>query len=262
MSYEHILLAVQDRVATITINRPDKLNALSSALLDELDRAVGEVLSRSDVGGAIVTGAQRAFVAGADITELARLRTLDGDTARAFAVRGQHIFNGIDQSPKPFIAAVNGFALGGGCELAMACHFRIASEAAKFGQPEVKLGTIPGYGGTQRLPRLVGRGHALQLLLTGEIIDAQEALRIGLVNRVVPLAELLATTDTIMRQILANAPLAVGLCIEAVNRGAALPLDEALAAEASRFGMLARTADLAEGTAAFLEKRAAKFTGR
>jgi enoyl-CoA hydratase len=262
MSYEHILLAVQDRVATITINRPDKLNALSSAVLDELDRAVGDVLSRSDVGGAIVTGAQRAFVAGADITELAQLGSMDGDKARAFAARGQQVFRGIDQSPKPFIAAVNGFALGGGCELAMACHFRIASDAAKFGQPEVKLGTIPGYGGTQRLPRLVGRGYALQLLLTGEIIDAREALRIGLVNRVVPLAELLATTETILRQILANAPLAVALSIEAVNRGAALPLDDALAAEASRFGMLARTADLAEGTAAFLEKRAAKFTGR
>jgi enoyl-CoA hydratase len=262
MPSEHVLLSVHERVATLTINRPDKLNALSSATLEQLDRAVGEVLSRSDVGGAIITGAQRAFVVGADIAELAGLGSVDGDGARAFAVRGQNIFRGIEESSKPFIAAVNGFALGGGCELAMACHFRVASEAAKFGQPEVKLGTIPGYGGTQRLPRLVGRGRALQLLLTGEIIDAQEALRIGLVNRVVSSAELLATTEAILRQILANAPLAVGLCIEAVNRGAALSMDEAVAAEASRFGMLARTADLAEGTAAFLEKRPAKFSGR
>jgi enoyl-CoA hydratase len=261
MPYEHLILAVNDRVATLTINRPDKLNALNAATLDELDRAVDEIVRRRDIGAVIVTGAQRAFVAGADIAELAALGATGGDALREHAVRGQRIFDRIERAPKPVVAAVNGFALGGGCELALACHLRIASEAARFGQPEVRLGTIPGYGGTQRLPRLVGRGRALQLLLTGEIIDAAEALRIGLVNRVVPAADLLATAEALLRQILANGPLAISLCIEAVNEGLDRPLTEGLAVEATRFGILGRTLDLAEGTAAFLEKRAPAFTG-
>jgi enoyl-CoA hydratase len=171
------------------------------------------------------------------------------------------VFGRFETSSKPVIAAVNGFALGGGCELAMACHIRIASDAAKFGQPEVKLGLVPGYGGTQRLPRLVGKGRALQLLLTGEMIDAQEAFRIGLVNRVVPAAELLPVATTMMQAILANAPLAVAQCIEVVNAGYDLPMSDAMTLEATAFGLLATTDDKREGTRAFLEKRAAKFTG-
>ena len=260
MPYANLTLTVSDRVATLTVNRPDKLNALNAATLDELDAAVDEIVRRADIGGAIVTGAQRAFVAGADIAELAAAAG-QGETILAFARRGQAIYDQIEQSPKAFVAAVNGFALGGGCELAMACHLRIASEAARFGQPEVKLGTIPGYGGSQRLPRLVGRGRALEMLLTGAIIDAQEAYRIGLVNRVVAAAELLPTAETLLRQILANGPLAVAVCIETVNRGLDQPLADALSLEAGAFATLARTRDLAEGTAAFLEKRAPAFTG-
>ncbi len=259
MPYSHLILTVHEHVATVTINRPDKLNALTSDLVGELDRAILEIRDRDDVGGAIITGAARAFVAGADITELTRLRE---SGARDFATRGQAAFNRIEWSTKPIVAAVNGFALGGGCELAMACHVRIAADTARFGQPEVKLGIIPGYGGTQRLPRLVGRGRALELLLTGELVDAQEALRIGLVNRVVPAGELLTAAETLVRQMLANAPLAVGSCIEAVNRGVDLPLADGLALEAGLFAVLARSKDMAEGTAAFLEKRTPHFTGR
>lgn len=259
MAYENLALAVDDRVATLTVNRPDKLNALNAATIGELDRAIDELRSRNDVGGIIVTGAQRAFVAGADITELARQSPADG---RLRAERGQTVFSKFETSPKPVIAAVNGFALGGGCELAMACHVRIASEAAKFGQPEVKLGLIPGYGGTQRLPRLVGRGRAMQLLLTGELIDAQEAFRIGLVNRVVAADELLPAAIAMLRLMLANGPLALAKVIAAVNEGAALPLSDALALEAAAFAELAGTADMKEGTAAFLEKRPPQFAGR
>ncbi|HZI42043.1 MAG TPA: enoyl-CoA hydratase-related protein, partial [Gemmatimonadaceae bacterium] len=179
MPYQHLTLSVQDRIATVTVNRPDKLNALNAATIGELGEAIDEAQQRDDIAAVILTGAGRAFVAGADISELAGKSALEG---RRLARRGQEIFRRFETSGKPTVAAVNGFALGGGCELAMSCHIRIASEAAKFGQPEVKLGLIPGYGGTQRLPRLVGRGRALQLLLTGEMIDAQEAFRIGLVN--------------------------------------------------------------------------------
>src|SRR4029453_14623102 len=210
MPYASIELSVADRVATITVNRPEKLNALNAPTIGELGAAIGEVRQREDGGGVILTGAGRAFIAGADISELAAQTSLQ---AKQRAVRGQHVFRRFETSPKPVIAAVNGFALGGGCELAMACHVRVASEAAKFGQPEVKLGICPGYGGTQRLPRLVGMGRALQLLLTGEMVDAQEAFRIGLVNRVVPAAELLPVATTMMQVILANAPLAVAQCI-------------------------------------------------
>ena len=259
MPYETLTFDVAERVATITVNRPDKLNALSDATIRELGEAIDAARADDAVGGIILTGAGRAFVAGADIAELSRH---DGAGARALALAGQSVFRRFETSPKPTIAAVNGFALGGGCELAMACHVRIAADAAKFGQPEVKLGLVPGYGGTQRLPRLVGRGRALQLLLTGELIDAAEAHRIGLVNAVVPGAELLDAARRMLGQMLANAPLALAGCIEAVDEGLDRELDDALALEAEHFGRLAETADMREGTAAFLAKRAPSFQGR
>jgi enoyl-CoA hydratase len=258
MAYELLTFDVADRIATITVNRPDKLNALNDALIAELGAAIDEAARRGDVGGVLLTGAGRAFVAGADIAELAAQTAVEG---KARAERGQRVFRRFETSPKPTLAAVNGFALGGGCELAMACHLRLASDAAKFGQPEVKLGIVPGYGGSQRLPRLVGKGRALQLLLTGEMIDAAEAYRIGLVNRVVPAAELISAARALLATMLAQGPLAVAHCIEAVDRGLDLGLDDAIALEASYFGMLSATADKAEGMRAFLEKRAARFTG-
>ena len=259
MPYQTLTLTVADRIATITVNRPEKLNALNDVTMGELGVPLEEVRTRADIGGVIVTGAGRAFVAGADISELAAQRPID---ARRRALRGQMVYYQFESCPKPVVAAVNGFALGGGCELAMACHLRIASETAKFGQPEVKLGIIPGYGGTQRLPRLVGRGRALQLLLSGDTIDAAEAFRIGLVNRVVPANELLPVATATLTAILANGPLAVAMCIDAVNRGLDLPLADALVLEAGHFGLLAATADMAEGTRAFLEKRAPQFRGQ
>jgi enoyl-CoA hydratase len=259
MPYTNLAFDVRDRVATITINRPDKLNALDDATIAELGAAIDEVVSRKDIGGAIVTGAgPKAFVAGADISELATQGSLDG---RARAMLGQRIFTRFEQSPKPVIAAVNGFALGGGLELALACHIRIASENAKLGLPEVKLGIGPGYGGTQRLPRLIGRGRALQLILTAEMTDAAEAYRIGLVNKVVPAAELMAAAEAMMRQILANGPVALALCIEAVNRGLDTTLEEGLVIEANHFGLIATTSDMREGMRAFLDKRPPAFTG-
>jgi enoyl-CoA hydratase len=258
MPYETLSIAIEHRIATLTVNRPDKLNALSDRTITELGVAIDELRNRSDVGGVILTGAGRAFVAGADIAELDQLNAV---SAKALAEKGQEVFGRFESSPKPVVAAVNGFALGAGCELAMACHLRIASEVAKFGQPEVKLGLTPGYGGTQRLPRLVGAGRALQLLLTGETIDAHEAYRIGLVNRVVPAAMLMEAATAMLRQMLANAPLALTDCIDLVNRGAELPLNEGLALEASAFGRLAATADRAEGTKAFVEKRTPEFKG-
>ena len=258
MSYQHLTVSVQDRIATLTVNRPDKLNALNAIVIGELGRAIDELVASEDVGAVILTGAGRAFVAGADIAELSAVSALEG---RRLARRGQEIFRRFETSPKPTVAAVNGFALGGGCELAMACHVRVAAEGAKFGQPEVKLGLIPGYGGTQRLPRLVGRGRALQLLLTGEMIDAHEALRIGLVNRVVPGDQLLSAAAAMIQQMLMNAPLALGACIDAVDRGLQMALDDALVLEATQFGVLITTSDTAEGTRAFLEKRPPRFTG-
>ena len=256
--FETLSYDVADRVATITINRPDKLNALNDRVIAELGDAIDNARNDSNVGGVILTGAGRAFIAGADIAELEKH---GAESAKALALRGQEVFRRFETSPKPTIAAVNGFALGGGCELAMSCHIRLASDAAKFGQPEVKLGLIPGYGGTQRLPRLIGKGRALQLLMTGEMIDAAEAYRIGLVNRVVPAADLIATATAMLQSILANGPLAVAQCIEVVDRGYDIALDDALALEANAFGSLAATDDKREGTRAFLEKRAASFKG-
>ena len=259
MAYELLTFDVADRIATITVNRPDKLNALNDALMDELRRAIAEARRRADVGAVLLTGAGRAFVAGADITELVDQTGVEG---KARAQRGQLVFRRFETSPKPTLAAVNGFALGGGCELAMACHMRIASESAKFGQPEVKLGIVPGYGGSQRLPRIVGKGRALQLLLTGEVIDAGEAYRIGLVNRVVPAAELLTSARALLTTILGQGQLAVAHCIEAVERGLDMGLDDGIALEASYFGLLSATSDKHEGMRAFLEKRPAKFIGK
>jgi len=258
MTYQLLTLDVADRIATITVNRPDKLNALNDATMAELGKAIDQLRGDANVGGIIVTGAGRAFVAGADIAEL---RAKSKAEMHELARRGQDVFRRFETSPKPVVAAVNGFALGGGCELALACHVRIASEHAKFGQPEVKLGIIPGYGGTQRLTRIVGKGRALQLLLTGEIIDAAEAHRIGLANQVVASGALLEASRGLVKSILANGPLALARCIYVVNQGADLPLDEALELEAKVFGELAATADMREGTSAFLEKRAPAFRG-
>ena len=259
MAYELLTFQVADRIATITVDRPEKLNALNDALMAELGLAIDEAVRRTDVGAVLLTGAGRAFVAGADIGELADQTATEG---KARAERGQRTFRKFEQSPKPTLAAVNGFALGGGCELAMACHIRIASDAARFGQPEVKLGIVPGYGASQRLPRLIGKGRALQLLLTGEMIDAAEAYRIGLVNRIVAASELLESARAMLATILAQGPLAVAHCIEAVDRGLDMPLDDAIALEASYFGLLSATADKAEGMQAFLEKRPALFKGK
>ncbi|HEY4955807.1 MAG TPA: enoyl-CoA hydratase-related protein [Gemmatimonadaceae bacterium] len=259
MAYQSVTLVAADGIATLTVNRPDKLNALNAATITDLGAAIDEVRQRDDIRGLILTGAGRAFVAGADISELAAETAV---SARELALKGQRIFGRFETSPKPVIAAVNGFALGGGCELALACHIRIASEQAKFGQPEVKLGILPGYGGTQRLARLVGKGRALQLLMTGETIDAAEAYRIGLVNRVVPADALIQSATEMLRQILANGPLAVAACVEAVGLGLDMPLDGGLAMEAAHFGLLAATSDMREGTTAFLEKRPAEFKGK
>jgi enoyl-CoA hydratase len=226
----------------------------------ELAHAAERIATEDAIKGAILTGSgPKAFVAGADIGDLAKQGAFDG---KARAQRGQGVLRRLETCGKPVIAAVNGFALGGGCELAMACHIRIASENAKFGQPEVKLGIAPGYGGTQRLPRLVGKGIALQLILTGEMIDAQEAYRIGLVNRVVPADALLAESEKMLRGILAMGPLAVRLSMEAVDQGLEMTLDEGLLLEANHFGLLASTQDTKEGLTAFLEKRSARFQGR
>ena len=260
MSYENLRLSVADGIGTLTVHRPDKLNALNGATIDELDRAIVAMVSAPEIAGIIVTGTGRAFVAGADIGELAG--ALDTGGARELSLRGQEVFSRFESSHKPVIAAVNGFALGGGCELAMACHMRIAADTAKFGQPEVKLGLIPGYGGTQRLTRLVGPGHAAQLLLTGEIIDATEAARIGLVNRVVPAADLMSTTEALMKQMLANAPMALGRILDAIRHAPDAPSSALFELEVSGFTMLAGTEDAREGTAAFLEKRPPRFTGR
>ncbi|HEV2670429.1 MAG TPA: enoyl-CoA hydratase-related protein [Gemmatimonadales bacterium] len=260
MTYQTLLFEIKDGIAFVTINRPDKLNALNDQVMLELSSAVDRITTEAEIKGAILTGAgPKSFVAGADIGDLSRQGPFDG---KARAQRGQAVLRRLETCGKPVIAAINGFALGGGCELALACHIRIAGENAKFGQPEVKLGIAPGYGGTQRLPRIVGKGVALQLILTGEMIDAQEAYRVGLVNKVVPSGDLLAESEKMMRGMLAMGPLAVRLALEAVDQGLEMTLDEGLLLEANHFGLLAATADMKEGTTAFLEKRAAKFQGR
>lgn len=260
MAYETLLLDVTDGIARLTVNRPDKLNALNAHVITDLGIAITELAGDDTVRGIVLTGAgPKAFVAGADIGELAAQTPLEGQRR---ALDGQAVFRLFETCPKPVVAAVNGFALGGGCELAMACHLRVASEHAKFGQPEVKLGLCPGYGGTVRLPRLVGRARALELLLTGAMIDAAEAQRIGLVNRVVPHDRLLAEAEALLQAIIANAPLAIAACLDSVDRGADLPLDAALALEAAHFGVLSGSDDMREGTTAFLEKRPAAFRGR
>ena len=253
------LVEIADRIATVTLNRPEKLNALNNEVLQELELIFADLEQNPGVGVVIVTGSgEKAFVAGADISEL---KSLDTAGARVQALRGQAVFQRIESLPKPVIAAVNGFALGGGCELALACHIRIASETARFGLPEVSLGIIPGYGGTQRLARLVGKGVALDLILSGEMAPAADALRMCLVSRVVPAADLLATAQKLARTILSRGPLALRSALAAVNEGLEMPQEQGLQYEAALFGLLAATQDMQEGMGAFLEKRAAAFKG-
>src|SRR6202142_186236 len=260
MTYENILLEKKSAIAYVNVNRPKVLNALNGVTIEELRSIFHELKHDASIRVVILTGAgEKAFVAGADIGELAQRDPVSG---KEFAHRGQNVFNLIENLGKPVIACVNGFALGGGCELALACTIRLASDNARFGQPEVKLGIIPGYGGTQRLPRLVGKGLAMQQILTGEMISAQEAYRIGLVNEVVPQAELIARAEAIAAKIIANAPLAVQYAMEAVNHGFDMTLAEGLFLEAALFGVCCATEDKKEGTAAFLEKRAAAFKGK
>ena len=256
----HVRVERDEPVAVVTIDRPQARNALNAAAMDGLRRAVLDLRRDDRVRAVIVTGAgDKAFVAGADIAELAALAP---EAARLFAQRGQHVFDLIAHMGKPVIAAVNGHALGGGCELALACTLRVAADTALFGQPEVNLGLLPGYGGTQRLARLVGRGRALELLLRGHAIDAQEAWRIGLADRVVPAGELMPAARALAAELAAKPPLAVRAILEAVGRGLGMPLSEALAYEASLFGLTAATEDMREGTRAFLEKRPPVFHGR
>jgi len=260
MTFTNILFEKKNAIAYVTVNRPKVLNALNMATMEDLRAAFHDIKNDADVRVVIVTGAgEKAFIAGADIAEL---NQNDAITAKEYTHRGQSVLNLIENLGKPVIACINGFALGGGCEVAMACTFRLASENARLGQPEVKLGIIPGYGGTQRLPRLVSKGIALQLLLTGEMISAQEALRIGLVNEVTAPAELIPRAEAIAQKIIANGPLAVQYTMEAVNKGCEGTLAEGLYIEAVLFGMACATEDENEGTRAFLEKRAAQFKGR
>jgi enoyl-CoA hydratase len=260
MTYSTLLVKVTDRIAVVTVNRPDKLNALNAQCKNELRDLFMSLKTNHDVDAVILTGAgEKSFVAGTDISELA---ALDAETGKEFASGGQSIFDLIQHLGKPVIAAVNGYALGGGCELALACHMRIASENAKFGQPEVSLGIIPGYGGTQRLSRLVGSGKAAELILTGNQIDAQEALRIGLVNRVVPQKELLTTAEAIARTITSKGQIAIRIALKAINASMEMPLSEGLKVEASLFGDCCSTQDAKEGVKAFLEKRKPEFKGK
>lgn len=258
--YQTLLTDLQDGTLVITINRPDKLNALNKDVIEELGKVLDEVYSNPDIKSAILTGAgEKAFVAGADITEFT---SLDAAGGSALAKKGQdNVFDKIENSPKPIVAAVNGFALGGGCELAMSCHFRLASENAKFGQPEVNLGLIPGYGGTQRLTQLIGKGKSIELMMTADMIGAEEAKALGLVNHVAPLAELLAKTKEILQKIHTKAPVAIAKVIACVN-DAAKGETAGFANEIKRFGECFSTEDMKEGTGAFLEKRKAIFKGK
>ncbi len=259
MAYENILFEIKDRIAYITVNRPKVLNALNWKTMQEIRDAFLKIRSDNSIGGVIITGAgEKSFIAGADIKELA---TQSPVGAREFSIASQEILHLIEHFPKPVIAAVNGYCLGGGCELAMACHMRVASEKAQFGQPEVNLGIIPGNGGTQRLPRLVGKGRALELILTGNFIDAQEAFRIGLVNKVTRPEKLITTAEEILNTILSKGPIAVKLGLEAVNHGMELTLEEGIQLEANLFGLCFSTKDMKEGTQAFIEKRKPVFKG-
>jgi enoyl-CoA hydratase len=260
MSSENLLIDRDGAVAIITINRPRVLNALNAATLDELRHAILELKADESARAVVVTGAgEKSFVAGADINELA-VMTPTG--ARDHAIRGQQVFEIVERMGKPVVAAINGFALGGGCELAMACTVRLAADTAKLGQPEINLGLIPGYAGTQRLARLVGKGRALELLLSGDPISAQEAHRIGLVNRVVPAGELMLEARRVAAMLAAKAPLAARYIMDAVHEGLEMPFAQAEILEATLFGLVSSTEDMREGTRAFLEKRKAAFTGR
>jgi enoyl-CoA hydratase/carnithine racemase len=260
LKLENVVYDKKGPIAYVTLNRPKVMNALNKATINELRAAFEDARQDSAVRGVILAGAgEKAFAAGADIAEVANNTTVEAEEATR---RGQALTELIENLGKPVIAAVNGFALGGGCELAMACSIRVAAPSAKFGQPEVKLGVIPGYGGTQRLPRLVGRGRALKLILSGDIIDAAEAYRIGLVDELVADAPVLERAEAVLKKIIANAPLSVKYAIEAVNKGLETSLAEGLVIEASLFAVCASTDDKKEGTSAFLEKRAPKFQGR
>ncbi len=259
MAYEHLRLDRSQYIATVALDRPKVMNALNRGLFNDLEAVFLELGGNPEIRAVILTGTgDKAFAAGADITELSTVNATQG---QALATRGQAVFDLIENCGKPVIAAINGFALGGGCELAMACTIRIASDHARLGQPEVKIGLVPGYGGTQRLPRLVGKGAALKILLTGEMVSAAEALRIGLVDEVVAPEELLPRANALAAAIAANAPLAVRSCMETVNAGYDLPLAAALELEAARFGLACGTEDKAEGTAAFLGKRSPIWIG-
>jgi len=260
MSYENILYQKNAGIATITFNRPKVLNALSRKTVEELESALRDVRDDAAVRVVILTGAgEKAFVAGADIGELAQQTPVNG---MQFSLFGQGVFHLLESIGKPSICAINGFALGGGCELALSCSIRIASKTARLGQPEVKLGILPGYGGSQRLARLCGKGMAHELCLTGEMISAEEALRIGLVNHVYEPSELLPAAEAMARKIIANAPLAVKFTMEAIERGVEMPLAEGLFLEATLFGVACASEDMREGTRAFLEKRPAVFQGK
>jgi enoyl-CoA hydratase/carnithine racemase len=260
MDFKTLRFEKRDSIAYITIDRPEKLNALNQAVMVELGACLAEIQRDESVRAVILTGAgEKAFVAGADVGELAQLTPLNG---RDTSLRGQRLLDSIENLGKPVIVAIRGYALGGGCELAMACTLRVASESARFGQPEVKLGIIPGYGGTQRLARLVGKGRAMEIILSGEIIDAQEAYRIGLVNRVVPEADLMKAAEGLARKIIANAPCAIRFSMDAVNHGLEMTQQEGEFLEATLFSLCCATDDMREGTRAFLEKRPPKFVGK
>ena len=260
MAFENLRYEKRSGIGYVTVNRPEKLNALNRKTMEELEECVQAVGRDDEVRVVILTGAgEKAFVGGADINELAVQTPVEG---KEMSVRGQKILDLVEHLGKPVIAAINGFALGGGCELALACTLRIASENARLGQPEVKLGLIPGYAGTQRLARLVGKGRALEMVLSGDPISAAEAYRIGLVNQVVPAHDLIATAEKLAQKILANAPLAVKFALEAVNHGLEMTQAEGQFLEANLFALCCTTADMKEGTRAFLEKRPARFTGK
>ena len=259
-TYENLLFEAEGGIGIVSINRPKALNALNAATVYELDRMFDELAKDDTIKAVIVTGGgEKSFVAGADISEMQSMTAIEG---RNWAKLAQAVFNKIENLPKPVIAAVNGFALGGGCEIAMACDVRVASEKAKFGQPEVTLGILPGFGGTQRLPRLVGKGRAKDLLFSGDMIDANEAYRIGLVNKVVAAEELINTAKDMAKKYMSRAPLAVQVCKAAVNEGLDTDLESGVAYEAEVFGLCFATNDQKEGMAAFLEKRKANFVGK